>query len=429
MARHNLSEVKLVKSRYTFFTLMAFASVITLGKAAILAGVLSPTDFASYSATFAVAGFVASATSFGLVEGMVKKFTRLVAFGRSPELRKTLGSDVRRLVWRHLAAAGLLALITLAFYGWRTAIVASAIAVLAFATNAFAISASLFRAYDKLLGMSASAILRAACALVFCTAFASLFNWQAGLWAEAVSSALVGVAVLFYLRDVIRSRAEAPNPGAVDKDSFVSHESDGIWLFAAATTALVPISFDRSWVLHFGSEIDGAKYAFAGIWVSAAYTVTSIFVQKWGPDFIRARIALGGAMLRAALARSAEVAALIAVGSIASFVLLSQVYPDTYWVKYRLSWIDAACTVVALTLQLSPVFDWALIAHDGERAVFAAAAAFVLSWAVLFLIVTVFHLGFPAYMLSFGCARAIQIAVATIMIARNGRIAALPQRK
>jgi hypothetical protein len=408
-----------VKSHHAFFTLMALASVVTLGKSAILAGILSPVDFAQYSAAFAFVSLLTSAISFGLVEGMVKKFTRLVAFGRSYELRLTLGSDVRRLAWRHLAAFGLLGLIALAFYGPRTAIVACAVAVLAFATNAFAISASLFRAYDKLLAMSAAAILRAACALMFCTAFASLFNWEAGLWAEAVSSALVGLAVLFYLRIVIRSRAEASNAGAADKNSFVSRESDGIWLFAAMSTALVPISFDRSWVLHFGSEIDGAKYAFCSIWLSAAYTVTSIFVQKWGPDFIRARIALRGSMLRAALSRSAEVAALMAGGAIASFVLLSQLFPEAYWVKYRLSWIDAACTVAAVTLQLSPVFDWALIALDGERAVFAGAVAFVLSWAVLFSIVTVFQLGFPAYMLSIGCARAVQVIVQTIMIARK----------
>lgn len=410
-----------MKSHYTFFTLMALASVVTLGKSAILAGVLSPANFAQYSAAFAFVSLLTSAISFGLVEGMVKKFTRLAAFGRSYELRLTLGSDVRRLAWRHVMASGLFGPIVLVFYGQETAIVACAIAVLAFATNAFAISASLFRAYDKLLAMSASAILRAVCALVFCTAVASLFSWRWGLWAEAVSSALVGLAVLFYLRSVIRS--QAAKPGA-ENNGFVSHESDGIWLFAAMSTALIPISFDRSWVLHFSSEVDGAKYAFCGIWVSAAYTVTSIFVQKWGPDFIRARIALRGGMLRAALARSAEVACLMLVGAIASFVLLNQIFPDAYWVKYKLSWIDVACTVAAAAMQLSPIFDWALIALDGERAVFAGAVVFVLSWAILFLIVTIYQAGFPAYMLSFGCARAAQIVVASIMIARNERAVA-----
>ena len=74
-----------MKSHYTFFTLMALASVVTLGKSAILAGILSPGDFAQYSAAFAFVSLLTSAISFGLVEGMVKKFTRLVAFGRSLE--------------------------------------------------------------------------------------------------------------------------------------------------------------------------------------------------------------------------------------------------------------------------------------------------------------------------------------------------------
>ncbi|MGO4510831.1 hypothetical protein AB4Z51_27845 [Bradyrhizobium sp. 2TAF36] len=409
-------------SHYIFFTLMALASVITLGKSAILAGILSPIDFAQYSAAFAFVGLLTSAVSFGLAEGMVKRFTRLVAFGRSEELRRTLSSDVRRLAWRHLAAFGIITLIALAFYGPRTAIAASAVAVLAFAANAFAVSASLFRAYDKLFVMSASAILRTVCALVFCATFASLFDWEAGLWAEAVSSALVGLAVLFYLRVLIRSRADAPTLGAANRDSFISHDSDGTWLFAAISTALIPISFDRSWVLHFGSETDGAKYAFCSIWLSAAYTVTSIFMQKWGPDFIRARIAIGIGMLNAALVRAAEVGALMAIGATASFVLLYQVYPDTFWVKYRLSWIDATCTIVAVTLQLSPVFDWALIALDAERAVLAAAVAFALTWAVLFLIVTVFQLGFPGYVLSIAAARAVQVIVAAVMIVQKERV-------
>ncbi|MET3997011.1 hypothetical protein [Bradyrhizobium sp. S3.9.2] len=412
-----------MKSHYIFFALMALASMATLGKSAILAGVLTPGDFAQYSAAFAFVSLAASAISFGLAEGMVKKFTRLVAFGRSDELRRTLGWDVRKLAWRHLAALGALTLIALAVYGPRMTIVASAVAVLAFATNAFAISASLFRAYDKLFAMSAATMLRAVCALVFCATFASLFNWEVGLWAEAASSALIGVAVLLYFRTIVRSRAKAPNLVASDKDSFVSREADGVWLFAATSTALIPISFDRSWVLHSASGIDSAKYAFLSIWLSAAYTVTSIFVQKWGPDFIRTRLAQRGGILKAALSRSAEVAVFMAVGAAASFVLLNQVYPDIYWAKYRLSWSDAALTVMALTLQISPVFDWALIALDSERAVFAGAVAFVLVWAALFLIVSLFQLGFPAYMLSMGCARAAQMIVAIVMIARRDRAA------
>jgi len=76
-----------------------------------------------------------------------------------------------------------------------------------------------------------------------------------------------------------------------------------------------------------------------------------------------------------------------------------------------------------VAVQVSPVFDWALIALDGERAVFAGAATFVLVWAALFLIVSVLQLGFPAYMLSIACARASQVIVEMIMIARNDRAA------
>jgi hypothetical protein len=412
-----------VRPHHIFFTLMAVSSAVTLGKSAALAGLLSASDFADYSATFAIAGLVASAISFGLAEGTIKKFTRLVALSRFSQLRRLVDLDVLKLARRHIMASGLIALIAFVVFGPAKLVVAFAVAVLAFAINALAISASLFRAYDKLTAMGAALVVRTVCASIFCIVFATQFTWEAGLCAEAASSALVGLALLAYFRPIIRSRADNPGSRANNSHLFISNESDGIWLFAAMSIGLIPASLDRSWVLHFGSEIDGAKYAFLAIWLSAGSAMTSIFVQKWGPDFIRTRISLPGGILRSVLTHSAKTAVLMTLGATASFVLLHQLYPDVYWTKFRLAWSDVAATVAALAFQVGPISDWALIAFDGERAVFVGALAFALSWAILFFIVSFFQLGVSAYMLSIGGARAIQVVVALVMVAQKERVA------
>lgn len=408
-----------MKSHHVFFGLMAFSSAATLGKSAILAAILPPLDFAHYSAAIALVGIVASVMSFGLVEGMVKKFTRLVTYGRAEELRATLGSDTRKLAWRHLAALGLALLIVFAFYGgWLLAAAASVI-VLAFAANAFAIFASLFRAYDTLIGLGISATIRAVLALAFSAAFSALAGWQGGLSAEAVSSALVGLAFLFYARAIIRSETISSTSSQESIDAFISGRSDGVWLFAAFSVALVPVSFDRLWIIHFALPVSAAQYAFCGIWTSAAFTVTSVYVQKLGPDFIRMRTAVESqSILRISLRHACGLSLLMVAGAAASFVLLHLIWPDGFWLKYQLSAIVVVVTLVALSFQVTPIFDWALIALDGERAVFIGAILFSVFCAVFFAISTYLQLGFTAYMLSFGCARAIQGAVEVVMISR-----------
>ncbi|GAA0029524.1 hypothetical protein BwSH14_03350 [Bradyrhizobium ottawaense] len=358
-----------------------------------------------------------------MVEGMVKKFTRLVAYGRTEELRATLGSDTRKLAWRHLAALGVVSLIVFVFYGRWLLAPAAAVVVLAFAANAFAISASLFRAYDRLLGLGMSATIRAVLALAFSAAFSALAGWQGGLSAEAVSSALVGLAFLFYARAIIRSETMSSNSSEGSTDAFISGRSDGVWLFAAFGVALVPVSFDRLWILHFALPVYAAQYAFCGIWTGAAFTVTSVYVQKLGPDFIRMRTAVERqSILRMSLRHACRLSLLMVVGAAASFVLLHLIWSEGFWLKYQLSVIVVVATLLALSVQVTPIFDWALIALDGERAVFTGSVLFSVSCAAFFAISAYLQLGFTAYMLSFGCARAIQCTIEVVMISRLERL-------
>lgn len=75
-----------------------------------------------------------------------------------------------------------------------------------------------------------------------------------------------------------------------------------------------------------------------------------------------------------------------------------------------------AATVAVSAVQVSRVFDWALIPLDGEIEIFLAAIAFALTTIVLFGICAIFGLGVQAYLLSFGLARVVQIAIAVFSI-------------
>lgn len=411
-----------MKDHHYFFALMAISSAISLLKSAVLAAILVPTDFAHYSATFALVAAVASAISFGLTEGMVKRFTRLVAFGRPDELRATLGSDVRKLAWRYLPVLLLApACLALAF-GSDLIIPAASIVILAFATNNFAISSSLFRAYDNLMGLGLSTALRSALALLFAAAFCAFYGWREGLIAEALSSALIAIAILYYFRARIQSGKIPVTARPDSSDQFVSRNSDGFWLFVAFAAALIPASFDRLWVVKFAPAVDAAQYAFCGIWIGAAYTVASIYVQKFGPDMIRMKAANAStSLLAVSLRHAAVLSAFLVCGAAASFVLVYLIWPDAYWAKYQLSLPIVLLTLAALAVQVSPIFDWALIALDGERRICAASILSVVLFALAFGLCAYLNLGFSAYILSAFGARLLQIVAEIVLITGRER--------
>ncbi|XIA64101.1 hypothetical protein ACFIOY_35070 [Bradyrhizobium sp. TZ2] len=130
-----------------FFSLMAIASAIGVAKSAVLAAVLPPLDFSYYAAVFALTGILSSFVSFGLTEGMVKKFVRLIAFRRNVELRTNLSASVRQLTRRYilillLAGAGALT--------WQRAHFLPTIAaiLIAYAVSCFSIASSVLEAMD-----------------------------------------------------------------------------------------------------------------------------------------------------------------------------------------------------------------------------------------------------------------------------------------
>ncbi len=350
---------------------MALGSGISIIKIAILAHILPSAQFTEYASVFALVGFVAEFTSFGLTQSTVKRFPRMAAYGRFQEMADDLRRIMLQLALRHglaiISAASLIGWI----YGTTGALAAVAACVFAYGTNIFVLTGSMFRALEKLTQLGLFNLLRTLVALVVCVSVASLVDWRMALLSEAIATVLLGLAITLYFYQQA-SKAPKPAPDAVKE--VVSGKHDGMLLFFSQMVLILSTTFDRSIITQF-DDINVAKtYAFLGIWLTAAATLIGIFVQKFGPDTVRA-LTLDQTLKP--LSRTRKQASLLAAilfgGTLCSFVGLYVLFLDAYWVKYALSGPIVFMAALAVAAQVSQLFDWTLIALDAEKALMAAA--------------------------------------------------------
>jgi O-antigen/teichoic acid export membrane protein len=408
------------------------ASVISILKSAAVAAILAPIDFAYYASAFAVVGIGSVFISFGLTEATVKKYTRLAAFHQFGAIQADLWSISWKLLGRY-GAILVLGLPVSTIWGGPDAMLAfSAVIILCFATNCFAVVSSLFRGFDLLAGLGWSALARACVALMIVATVSYQFGWHIGIAAEAVGTATLGVICIFYLNRLIdrtaRAQHELPPPPEGEAGEF--KVSDGIWLFAASVVALIPMSFDRWWIATFDTAGTAAQYAFVGIWLTGAYTASSIYVQKFGPDVVRSR-ALGAleSPLRRTLLHASILAAVLVVGTIVSFAAVYLLLHDTFWQKYDLTIGVVAVAALGISVQVSPLFDWTLIALNGERQVLLGSATFAVITVALFALTTALGLGFPGYVGAFAIGRICQAMLQSWLIRGLARDAVLASHR
>ena len=77
------------------------------------------------------------------------------------------------------------------------------------------------------------------------------------------------------------------------------------------------------------------------------------------------------------LSRTRRNAALLAfmllLATLLSFGVLNLIFFEAYWQKYNLTWLVVVMAAMAVCVQVTPLFDWTLIALDGERQLLMAA--------------------------------------------------------
>ena len=359
-----------------FYGLMFGASALAVAKIAILALVLPAADFALYVSVFALVSFAAEMTSFGLTQSTVKRFPRLVAVGHFNVIASELRAIIGTLSVRH----GLVALTGAAIGGWlygqSGVLAAMGIGLFAYGMNLFALTSSLFRGLNRLVTLGTTSIVRAFSGLCVCIVLAVWQGWQTALLGEAVAVVAFGAALVFYFMRVLLRNADtqAASSETVINQGLAASPYDGMILFVAYMVLIVPVSLDRSFITRLDA-IDVAKtYAFISIWLTAAATVAAIYVQKFGPDMVKA-LTLNPEIRP--LSRTRRNAALLAfmllLATLLSFGVLNLIFFEAYWQKYNLTWLVVVMAAMAVCVQVTPLFDWTLIALDGERQLLMAA--------------------------------------------------------
>lgn len=397
----------------SFFVQMGASSALALVRGFVIAWLLSAAGFGIYALIVGIGTFSASVLGLGRIEQTNKIFPRLFVDGRWADARREADA-VARLLGRNAVlavAAAVAALLVAGRSEWIGAALAAGGVALGVAW--VAIYMSLQRASGDLSMVGRANIARTLIALVLSAAGASLGSWPGAIAGE-VAAAFLGAWIF---RRFAR-RSEGAPTATVAADAGAGAQR--YWLFGGFLLAAVPLYLDRTFVVAvYGAAAAGA-YAFLMLFVTAAATVTTILVQKIGPQIVRmerqgagigAQIGLmarwGGAMI-----------AISAVGMAAAAFVLLEGPAAALGAKYGLTPALLAATAVLSFTQVSTMLDWILLSRDRERLVFLAAAIYLA--AIASSAVLVVEAGAPliAAIWALAAGKLLQIIVQTGLILR-----------
>ena len=395
---------------------MAAASIIGFLKLVILADIFSAADFAQYSTYYGLAPLIGLVVSFGMVEGTVKRFTRLAVNSTKNTTEFESYKIVRLLSARYLGLAAVIA----ASYLFFPASIKDALApiifsiVISMGNNIFGIVASVIRARNSILFYSLINLFRA-----FFISAATLFvatqtNWLGALTFESIFGLAVISAIFLFIVSFKKSR-DATN---LDPEPLNGKKS-GRFLFFGFLAISVSMTVDRFFISAFDRISVSALYNFMTIWLAGAYLLMSIFVQKFGPDMVRAQALDPQTMPLARTRRNAAaLSGLLLCGTLVSFALVYGMFFETYWQKYGIDRTAVLFAGAAVALQVTPLYDWTLIALDGEKALMKAALINLAAVALGFMLCLWSGWGYPGYAASIVAGRLLQLAFADMAVGR-----------
>ena len=398
---------------------MAAASIIGFLKLVILADIFTAADFAQYSTYYGLAPLIGLAVSFGMVEGTVKRFTRLAVNSTKNTTEFESYKIVRVLSARYL---GLIAIIALSYLVFSASIKDALIpiifsVVISMGNNIFGIVASVIRARNNILFFSMINLFR-----TFFISAATLFvatgtNWRGALTFESFFGLSVISAIFLYIVSFRKSRdATDLDPQPLDG------KKSGRFLFFGFLAISVSMTVDRFFISTFDQISVSALYNFTSIWLSGAYLLMSIFVQKFGPDMVRAQALDPQTMPLARTRKNAAVlGGLLLCGTLVSFALVYGLFFESYWQKYGIDRTAVIFAGAAVALQVTPLYDWTLIALDGEKALMRAAFINLAAVALGFLLCLWSGWGYPGYAAAIVTGRLLQLAWADMAVGRLQR--------
>lgn len=350
---------------------------MTLVRGFVLAWLLSASDFGIYALVMGVGTFSGSALGLGRIEQTNKIFPRLFIDGRSADAIREADS-VARLVFRN-AVVTLAAVAAVLLLAGRSEWLGPALAAGAVSLGVawVAIYISLQRASGDLLMVGRANLIRALLALSLSGAGASLGPWQLSVAGEVIAACVGAWIFRHYAKRGCRSAPlVAPLEPARDDGRY--------WLFGGFLLAAAPLYLDRAFILAVYGAADAGAYSFLMLFVAAAATVTTILVQKLGPQIVRMERQGTGkrAQIRLLLGWASGMIGLTAIGMAAATAALLWGPAASLGVKYGLTPALFAATAILGFTQAGALLDWILLSHDKERLVFSAAAIYMVAVAI-----------------------------------------------
>jgi O-antigen/teichoic acid export membrane protein len=347
-----------------YLALMATAAVVSLIRGFVVAALLPPEDFAVYAVAVALGALLANFLSFGLIEGTVKQFPRLVMAGGAGSLLRIADGGARRLAIRALMALPVLGVVMYLVDSSRP-LLFLAVAAVSFGAAWLSLLASVQRAMLNVLNVALANGARALLYLTLALVGAAFFG-LAGAVAGEIVGALLGALVSREIfkatlrRNAHRQPASAANVG-------VSAEA-GVTVFIAYSALSVPLYLDRVYVAGVFGIKDAATYAVLALFAGGATVFVNIVAQKVGPEIIaRERAGMALSELLALATRWSVAVAIIWGAVICAVAWASSAGWLAFLAKYELTQPMFWAILALGCVQVASIFEFILLARDLER--------------------------------------------------------------
>lgn len=363
-----------------YLALMAAGAVVSLVRGFVIAALLPPKEFAVYAMAVSAGALLANFLSFGLIEGTVKQFPRLVMAGGAGSLLSIADRGARTLAIRALLGLPVLAAIMFLVDSSRP-LLFLAVAGVSFGAAWLNLLASVQRSTLNVLNVALANDARAFLYLALASLGAVFFGLTGALSGEIIGALLGALVSREIFKATLRrdSHLRPTSPAVVG----VPAEA-GIAVFLAYSALAVPLYLDRSYVASVFGIRDAATYAVLALFASGASVFVNIVAQKVGPQIIaseRAGVSLSG--LLALATRWSLVVAVIWAAAISAVRWASSAGWLAFLAKYELT-PQLFWAVLALgCVQVASIFEFILLARDREWDFLRLASVYLLMVCVL----------------------------------------------
>lgn len=406
-----------------YLALMAAAALVSLVRGFTVAAVLPPEEFAVYAVAVATGTLFAGILSFGLIEGTIKHFPRLVLAGGAAKLLGMADSGTRQLANRTIVGLPFLGVV-LYLLDSSQPFLFFAIAAIAFGTAWLSLLASAQRAMLNAINVALANGVRAFLYLGLALLGAFYLGLNGALIGEIVAALLSALASRMIFKSTLGRQKHQPVRSSASPEPpprpFALEAGRNVFLANSALT--IPVYLDRAFVASVFGIQEAATYAVLALFASGATVLVSIVVQKVAPEIIvRAQ---SGTPISGLLSLAARWSAAVATAWICALVVagwLSTTDRLAFLSEYNLTTELLIAILVLGCVQVASIFEFILLAYDRERAFLGLAIGYLALVVMISIHTALNKVSLEAFIYFLASAKVIYL-LALLLTLRQGRL-------